>query len=128
MKTPTKIPERRRQKRWGVTGNPLAVMRPAPACPGKLLRISDEAAEIIYRQVNGTCETATDELDILVPDFTRGLYLERIPVKTVADQPAASPAAEAPGDKRLRKRVVSFGKLTADQIGQLRSFISSFAG
>lgn len=127
MKTPTNPPERRRQKRLGVTGNPLAVMRPAPACPGKLLRISDAAAEIIYRQVNGACEKPTDELDILVPDFTRGLYLERIPVKTVVDQPAASSPTDAAGDRGLRKRVVSFGKLTADQLGQLRSFMSSFA-
>jgi hypothetical protein len=112
----------------GVTGNPLAVMRPAPACPGKLLRISDQGAEIVYPQVNGACEKATDELDILVPDFTRGLYLERIPVKTVVDQPAASPPTDAAGDRGLRKRVVSFSKLTSDQLGQLRSFISLYAG
>jgi hypothetical protein len=83
MKVISKTPERRRHKRLTVTGNPLAVMRPAPSRPGKLLRISKEAAEIIYCQVDGSCETATDELDILVPDFIRGIFLERVPVKTI---------------------------------------------
>jgi len=127
MKAPPKIPERRRNKRFPVTGNPLAVMRPAPSRPGKLLRISKEAAEIIYCQVDGSCATATDELDILVPDFIRGIFLERVPVKTVSDLPAAPSAAAEHGYDRMRKRVVSFENLTADQAGQLQSFIYSHA-
>jgi len=128
MKSLSKTMERRRRKRLATTGNPLAVMRPAPSRPGKLLRISDESAEIIYCQINGSCEAATDESDILVPDFTRGLFLERIPVETVADLPAPASVAGADGYERMRKRVVSFGKLTPDQIGQLQSFICSYAG
>ena len=127
MKVLSKIPERRRNKRFPVTGNPLAVMRPAPSRPGKLLRISKEAAEIIYCQVDGSCATATDELDILVPDFIRGIFLERVPVKTVSDLPAAPSAAGEHGYDRMRKRVVSFENLTADQAGQLQSFIYSHA-
>jgi hypothetical protein len=125
MKVLSKTPERRRHKRFPVTGNPLAVMRPAPSRPGKLLRISKEAAEIIYCQVDGSCATATDELDILVPDFIRGLFLERVPVKTVSDLPAAPSESGEHDYDRMRKRVVSFGNLTADQVGQLQSFIYS---
>jgi hypothetical protein len=125
---PFESSERRRHKRLAMTGNPLAVMRPAPSRPGKLLRISDESAEIIYCQINDSCEAATDEIDILVPDFTRGLFLERISVKTVADLPDATSVAGADGYERMRKRVVIFGKLTPDQIGQLQSFICSCAG
>ena len=127
MKVLSKTPERRRHKRLTVTGNPLAVMRPAPSRPGKLLRISKEAAEIIYCQVDGSCETATDELDILVPDFIRGIFLERVPVKTVSDLPAATSTSGEHGYDRMRKRVVSFENLTADQVGQLQSFIYSHA-
>jgi len=128
MKSHSKTLERRHHRRLGVTRNPLAMMRPAPSSPGKLLCISEEAAEIIYCQIDGSCETETDELDILVPDFTRGLYLERIPVKTVVDRPATTSVADTNGYERMRKRVVSFGKLTADQIGRLQSFICSYAG
>jgi hypothetical protein len=127
MKVLLKTLERRRHKRLTVTGNPLAVMRPAPSRPGKLLRISRDAAEIIYCQVDGSCETATDELDILVPDFIRGLFLDRVPVKTVSDLPAAPSAAGEHEYDRMRKRVVSFENLTADQVGQLQSFIYSHA-
>lgn len=127
MKVLSKTPERRHHKRLTVTGNPLAVMRPAPSRPGKLLRISKEAAEIIYCQVDGSCEMATDELDILVPDFTRGIFLEKVRVKTVSDLPAATSAAGEHGYDRMRKRVVSFENLTADQVGQLQSFIYSHA-
>ena len=127
MKALPKIPERRCNNRFPVTGNPLAVMRPAPSRPGKLLRISKEAAEIIYCQVDGSCATATDELDILVPDFIQGIFLERVPVKTVSDLPAATSTSGEHGYDRMRKRVVSFENLTADQVGQLQSFIYSHA-
>jgi hypothetical protein len=127
MKVLSKTPERRHHKRLTVTGNPLAVMRPAPSRPGKLLRISKEAAEIIYCQVDGSCEMATDELDILVPDFTRGIFLEKVRVKTVSDLPAATSTSREHGYDRMRKRVVSFENLTADQVGQLQSFIYSHA-
>jgi hypothetical protein len=120
--------ERRRHKRHAVSGNPLAVMRPAPSRPGKLLCISSAAAEIIYCQVNGSCDAATDELDVLVPDFTRGIFLERIPVKTVSDLPAPPSAAREHDYEKMRKRVVSFEKLTPDQLGQLQSFIWSHGG
>jgi hypothetical protein len=127
MKSLPESSERRRNKRFPVNGNPLAVMRPAPSRPGKLLRISRDAAEIIYCQADGSCATATDELDILVPDFIRGLFLEKIWVKTVSDLPAAPSAAGEHRYDRMRKRVVSFENLTADQAGQLQSFIYSYA-
>jgi hypothetical protein len=120
--------DRRRHKRHAVIGSPLAVMRPGPSRPGKLLRISKVAAEIIYCQVNGAGEATTDELDVLVPDFARGIFLERIPVKTVSDFPAPPLAAREHDYEQVRKRVVSFEKLTPDQQGQLQSFIWSHGG
>jgi len=127
MKALPKIPERRCNKRFPVTGNTLAVLRPAPSRPGKLLRIREDAAEFIHCQADGSCDMATDELDILVPDFTRGIFLEKVRVKTVSDLPAATSAAGEHGYDRMRKRVVRFENLTADQVGQLQSFIYSHA-
>ena len=124
MKAMSKTLERRRHKRFTVTGKPLAVMSPGPAKPGQVTRISDEAAEILYNSADGSKMADTDELNILVADFARGLYLERIPVKTISDDSAA--AGGGRWDDRIRKRVVAFGKLTADQKCQLHSFIASF--
>lgn len=116
--------ERRRHRRFPVTGNPLAVMRPAPKSPGKLLCISDEAAEILYGQVNCKPAEQTEELDILVPGFTRALYLEKVPVETVSDQ-AVAPSGGGPSP--MRKRVVAFRGLTPDQAAELRSLIYAYA-
>jgi hypothetical protein len=120
--------ERRRRRRFTLTGSPLAVMRPAPAGPGRLLRISDDAAEILYGQLNCAPESETRELDILVPGFTRGIYLEKVPVETVSDAPAGPPPAGGNGQAPwLRKRVVAFRRLSPDQTAQLKSLILSYA-
>lgn len=67
-------------------------------------------------------------MDILVPDFTRGIYFERIPVKTVSDRPVSTFAAEENSKERMRKRVVRLGKLSPDQMAQLQSFMCFCAG
>jgi hypothetical protein len=117
--------ERRRHRRLSVTGNPLAVMRPAPESPGKLLCISDEAAEILYGQGNCKPAAETEEIDILVPGFTRAFYLQKVSVETVSDQ-AVGPSARS-GSPPMRKRVVTFRRLTPDQSAQLRSLIYEYA-
>jgi hypothetical protein len=50
MKNLFKSNGRRGMERFFVAGKPLAVMRPAPSCPGKLLRISRGAAEIVLQR------------------------------------------------------------------------------
>jgi hypothetical protein len=127
MKSHSKTLERRHHKRFAVTGNPLAVMRPAPSRPGKLLRISKDAAEIIYCQTDSITGTMTAEIDILVPDFTRGIFLDGIPMKTISDMPVAKSAAIEDEYDCMRKRVVKFEKLTSEQLGQLQSLIYSYA-
>jgi hypothetical protein len=125
MKNLSKSTERRGEERFFVTGKPLAVMRPAPLRPGKLMRISRDAAEIIYCSIEGSNESMTSEIDVLVPDFTRGIFLEKMTVSTVSDLPAPESVVREEGYEMMRKRVVKFERLTSEQIGQLRSFIYS---
>jgi hypothetical protein len=69
----------------------------------------------------------TAEIDVLVPDFIRGIFLEKIPVTTVSDLPAPDFVVKENGYDQLRKRVVRFERLTPEQSGQLQSFIYSYA-
>jgi len=125
MKLFPKQLDRRSCKRFTVVGRPLAVMKPGQGEPGRVARISVEAVEILY---NANCDSRiadTDELDILVADFTRGLYLHRVPVKTVSDC-----AAEPMGlleHSCVRRRIVAFGNLTGEQRSELQSFIHAYA-
>jgi hypothetical protein len=100
-------------------------MRPGPSRPGRVTLISKGAAEIVYDCTLGQALSDTDELDILVADFTRGLYLKGIPVRTISDHETAG--GGKPERSGLRKRVVAFGRLTADQRHQLEGFISVYA-
>lgn len=127
MKNLLKTYERRGRERFIMTGKPLAVMRPAPSKPGRLLRISREAAEIVYCSDESSTVPMTAEIDVLVPDFIRGIFLEKIPVTTVSDLPAPDFAVKENGYDQLRKRVVKFERLTPEQLGQLQSFIYSYA-
>jgi len=127
MKNLLKTTERRGSERCFVTGKPLAVMRPAPSRPGRLLRISRDAAEIVYCSAERSTEPMTAEIDVLVPDFIRGIFLEKIPVTTVSDLPASDLAVKENGYDQLRKRVVRFERLTPEQLGELQSFIYSYA-
>jgi hypothetical protein len=69
----------------------------------------------------------TAQIDVLVPDFIRGIFLEKIPVRTVSDLPVADPlSVREEGYDRMRKRVVKFEGLTSEQFGQLQSFIYSY--
>jgi hypothetical protein len=125
MKLFAKAPERRHQKRFSVMGKPLALLRPGPARPGQVTRISSDTVEIGYDQLNGGHLPETDEIDIVAADFGQVFLLERIPVKTISDR------AEKPTDDRpyssARKRVLAFTHLTADQRSQLQSFIYTLA-
>jgi hypothetical protein len=127
MKTLSETTERRDHERFFLTGNPLAVMRPAPSRPGKLMRISREAAEIIYCSAENATEPITAEIDVLVPDFTRGILLKKIPVGTLSDRPAPEYVVQENGYDRMRKRVVKFERMSAEQLGELKSFIFSYA-
>lgn len=127
MKNLLKTNERRGSERFFLTGKPLAVMRPAPSRPGRLLRISRGAAEIVYCSAESSTEPMTAEIDVLVPDFIRGIFLEKIPVTTVSDLPAPDFIVKENGYDQLRKRVVRFERLTPEQLGELQSFIYSYA-
>jgi hypothetical protein len=122
MKIFSKPMERRHHKRFDVIGCPVALMSPGPSIPGKVTRISPKSVEIVYEQVNGTKLAETDALDILAADFVRPIYLEGLPVKVVSDGAASGTASPT-----VRKRVLAFDRMTADQRNQLQSFIYSFA-
>jgi hypothetical protein len=120
MKIFSKKLDRRRCQRFAVVGKPLAVMKPGPDQPGRVTQISTEAVEISYI-TDGSKVADTDELDILVADFTRGLHLQWIPVQTISD------CSSEECDHFVRKRIVAFGKLTGDQRRDLQSFIRAYA-
>jgi len=122
MKILSKAVERRRHKRLAVMGSPVAIMKPGPSRPGKVTRISATSVEIIYDSIDSARPDDTDELDILAADFVRPVYLERLPVRMVSDS-ATSDNTGPP----VRKRVLAFDPMTADQHNQLQSFIYSFA-
>lgn len=122
MKILSKAVERRRHKRLAVMGSPVAIMKPGPSRPGKVTRISATSVEIIYDSIDSARPDDTGELDILAADFVRPVYLERLPVRMVSDS-ATSGNTGPP----VRKRVLAFDRMTADQHNQLQSFIYSFA-
>lgn len=122
MKILSQPGERRRQKRMAVIGCPVAIMKPGPPKPGKITRISSESIEIVYDPIGSPPPGATGELDILAADFVRPVCLQRLPVKMVSDT-AAGGNIGLP----VRKRVLAFDRMTADQRNQLQSFICSFA-
>jgi hypothetical protein len=72
MRNFSETTERRSKERFFVTGKPLAVMRTAQSQPGKQRRMTRDVAEVIYCSIEGSNELMTAEIDILVPDFTRG--------------------------------------------------------
>lgn len=122
MKIFSKTAERRRCKRLDVIGCPVAIMKPGPSRPGKVTRISTECVEILYDPIDSAQPDETGELDILAADFVRPVCLERLPVKMVSDR-----AASGKEGLSVRKRVLAFDRMTADQRNQLQSFIYSFA-
>lgn len=123
MKILSQTGERRRHERMAVIGCPIAIMKPGPGGPGKVTRISSESIEIVYDPIGSPPPDETGELDILAADFVRPVCLQRLPVRMVSDT-AADDADSVP---RVRKRVLAFDRMTADQRNQLQSFICSFA-
>jgi hypothetical protein len=122
---PNGIPvERRRERRHNLSGNPIAVMRPEPSDPGRLCRLGRFSAEIEYLAANGEVAAPTEALSILAPDFTRGLYLRGLPVRTVSDVPQGPGCGPVSG-RRILRRVVCFERLSADQQTELEAFILS---
>ncbi len=125
MRGDRKRQDRRCCERFPVFGKPLAVMRPGPGSLGLVNRISVATVEVIYSLSNGSKAAETDELDILVADFTRGLCLQGMPVKTLSD------CSTEPGDQAsssdLRRRVLAFSELKPDQRIELQRFIQNYA-
>jgi hypothetical protein len=88
-------------------------------------RISAAAIEIVYRSSNGSNASETDELDILVADFTRGVFMRGVPVKTLSD--CSTELSDPSSPSSLRRRILVFRELTANQRLELQSFIQNYA-
>jgi len=122
MRILSKPIERRRHKRFGVIGSPIARMSPGPSVPGKVTRISPESVEILYVAVPDRNPVDTEEIDILAADFVRPVCLERLPVRLISDVSTTGGAGPT-----ARRRVLGFNGITPEQRNQLQSFIYSFA-
>lgn len=125
MRGDEKKQNRRCCERFPVFGKPLAVMRPGPGSSGRVDRISAAAVEIVYRSTNGSNASETDELDILVADFTRGVFMRGVPVKTLSD--SSTEPDDCPASPNLRRRILVFDELKADQRMELERFIQNYA-
>jgi hypothetical protein len=125
MRGKEKKQDRRCCERFPVFGKPLAVMRPGPGSSGRVDRISAEAVEIVYRPTNGSNAPETEELDILVADFTCGLFMRGVPVKTISD--SSTEPGGCPASSNLRRRILAFAELKAGQRIELERFIQNFA-
>jgi hypothetical protein len=114
--------ERRRHKRLGVIGSPIALMSPGPATPGRVTRISNGSVEIVFDPAAAAPPAETGRLDIIAADFARPVCLQGLPFKLISD--GLSNGRSGPP---VCKRVLAFDRMTADQRRQLQSFIYSFA-
>jgi hypothetical protein len=115
--------ERRRHKRLGVIGSPVAMMSPGPSTPGRVTRISTGSVEIVFDPAAAAAPPAeTGRLDIIAADFARPVCLQGLPFKLISD--GLSNGRSGPP---VCKRVLAFDRMTADQCRQLQSFIYSFA-
>ncbi len=100
--------------------NAYVVPRPYSS-PGVIQRISMEGLEFLY-VANGKYNPLPAEIDILVPAFSHGAFLEKIPVAEVSDVSVkTSTSASA---VKMKRRFVQFGLLNNEQTEKLAHFIS----
>ena len=100
--------------------NAYVVPRPYSS-PGVIQRISMEGLEFLY-VASQKHDPLPLEIDILVPAFTHGVFLEKIPVSEVSN--VAMKASTPLGATKMKRRFVRFGLLTDTQKAKLEDFIN----
>ena len=111
--------ERRRFKRYKVNRRPIAVLGPDPVRVGHVTSISDEAAEILFSEINGKAATMFSELVVLIPEYNSPFLSGKINVETVSC--SAAPINGNSANSRMRKCVISLNNLNFIKKRQLKS-------
>ena len=113
--------ERRQHIRFQVREGAFVVLGPHFTIVGEIIDVSK--AGLAFRYITGEERSSQSSgLDIL---FAGGSYcLRNVPHKTVSD--FVMPNEFATPSATTRRRGVQFGKLTHDQIGDLKSFIGDY--
>ena len=111
--------DRRRHKRFQVRETAFVVLRaPFSTNVGQITDISIDG--LAFRYIDGVKRTNSySELDILLSN--RSFYLDKIPFKTISD--CKAPNKVPFSSIEMRRSGVQFGKLTPNQISQLKYFI-----
>lgn len=114
--------ERRQHIRFRVREGAFAVLTPNFTVVGEIIDISKEG--LAFRYITSEDRSSQSSgLDIL---FAGGSYcLRDVPFKTISD--CVMPKEFSTPSATTRRRGVQFGKLTHDQIGDLKSFIGNYA-
>jgi len=117
--------ERRDQPRYRIRKNAIAVVRPGSTFPGQVTEVSRTGLVFLYPDT-GTGLGGDGWIDVLVADFQKGLHLQGVPVKTVSDRTLGEGGGS--GGFPLRKRVVTFEKMSLEQRAELEFFLRVFTG
>ena len=114
-----KLGDRRRHKRFHVRETAFVVLRaPFSTNVGQITDISIDGLTFSY--IDGVKRSNSySELDILLSN--RSFYLDKIPFKTISD--CKAPNKVPFSSIEMRRSGVQFGKLTPNQISQLKYFI-----
>jgi hypothetical protein len=115
------IVERRQNQRFRVKAGAFAAVRPylIDQNPmGPVVDVSEGGLSFSYH-ANGEISYESTELDLCSKND--GIYVGRIPVKTVSDLEIND--QDAMGPEGERRRGVQFGPLSEEQLYQLRYFI-----
>jgi len=113
--------DRRRHKRFHVRDTAFVVCRapwPLPTNVGQITDISVDGLAFSYIAGEKRSNNSS-ELDILLGN--RSFYLDKVPFKTISD--CKAPNKVPFSSIEMRRCGVQFGKLTPDQISQLKNFI-----
>ena len=119
-----KFTEKRCHRRYKLRNNVMAALRPGSIKAGQITDISRSGLSFSYYH-KGKATIEPTEMDILLPDFTRGIFLRNLAIKTVWDTfLSKSPLF---GSAPIRKQGVVFEKLNSTQISDLERFIRSYS-
>jgi len=114
--------ERRNHKRVKLRNNVIATLRPGSINVGNIADISLSGLSFTYYHKKSPTIDPT-EMDILIPDFIKGFFLQKLAIKTVWDIWVSKPIPIS--SSPIRKRGLLFQKLNQAQISDLELFIRS---
>jgi hypothetical protein len=116
--------ERRNHERFKLRNNVIATLRPGSVKVGHITNISRTGISFsYYHNKKPTIEAA--EMDILLPDFIKGFFLQKLAIKTVWDIFLSN--SKHLDSSSNRKRGLAFQKLDQNQLSDLELFIRSYS-